>query len=146
MVGCRNPADMLSFKAALWGRSRVTQPWEKAWSGKLPNVSQAQNGAAREMYLDPPPTAAQITQLGSAYKFYYFVGHVVGVNAADTSVLPGDRGLLLLRAQAEAMKELFMRNVGKPVAMRDGLSQGTRNGTPGYLFEVLMKLFEGAIR
>jgi hypothetical protein len=35
-----------------------------------------------------------------------------------------------------------MRNVGKPVSMRDGISGGTRNGTPTYLFEALMKEFE----
>ena len=43
-----------------------------------------------------------------------------------------------------AMKEMAMRNIGKPATMRDGISGQTRNGTPSYLFETLMKEFENA--
>ena len=139
------PADMLSFKAALWGNARRAQPWEKAWTGKLPDARLAMNGLVRELHLQPPPTSQQITVLGSTYKFYYFAGHVVGAAAVDTSILAGDRGLLILRAQAEACKELAMRNITKPASMRDGISNQTSNGTPAYLWEQLMKQFEGNI-
>jgi hypothetical protein len=138
------PADMLTFKAALWGNNRTAQPWDKTWPGRLPDVRLAMNGAVREMHLQPPPAAYQITALGAAYKFYYFAGHVIGAAAVDTSVLSGDRGLLLLRAQAEALKEMAIRNVNKPVSMRDGISNMSRNGTPSYLWEQLMKQFEAA--
>jgi hypothetical protein len=137
------PADFLSYKAALWGIGRV-QPWDKSYTGKLPDVRCALNGAVRELHFLPPPTATQITVLGASFKFYYFAAHTIDATAANTTILPGDRGLLLLRAQAEAMKEMAMRNIGKPVQMRDGMSNGPRNGTPSFLFDVLMKQFEAA--
>lgn len=39
----------------------------------------------------------------------------------------------------KACKEMAMRNLTKPVSMRDGISNGPRNGTPAYMFEVLMR-------
>lgn len=139
------PSDLLAYKSELWGiPARRILPWERHYPGRLPDVWLVGDVGAMEIHLLPAPTAAQISVLGSIFKFYYLAAHSIGVSAADTTIKAGDRGLLLLRAQAEAMKEMSMRNIGKPVAMRDGLSQGTRNGTPQYLFEVLMKLFEGA--
>lgn len=139
------PADLLSYKSDLWGiPGRRINPWETTYPGRLPDVRSAVSGATRELHFLPAPTTAQITVLGSAFKFYYFAAHSIGATAADTTMQAGDRGLLLLRAQAEAMKEMSMRNIAKPVSMRDGLSQGTRNGTPQYLFEQLLKMFEGA--
>lgn len=136
------PGDILIFKSALWGIGRTARPWEKSWTGHLPDVRLAVNGATRELHLLPAPTTQQISVLGSSYKFYYFAAHSVSADAAQTTIAQGDRQLLLLRAQAEAMRELAVRNIGKPVSMRDGISGGTRNGTPTYLFEALMKEFE----
>jgi hypothetical protein len=139
------PADLHSYKFDLWSSpARRIQPWERNYPGRLPDVTLCGSGAAREIHFTPAPTAQQIAVLGSTFKFYYFAAHSIGAQVIDTTIQAGDRGLLLLRAQAEAMKELAMRNINKPVAMRDGLSQGPRNGTPQYLFEQLMKLFEGA--
>ena len=140
------PVDLLLFKSALWGNGRAAQPWDKSWTGRLPDVRLAMNGAVREMHLQPAPTAHQIAVLGATYKFYYFAGHVIGTSASDTSVLPGDRSLLLLRAQAEALKEMAMRNINKPTSMRDGISNMTRNGTPAYLWEQMMKVFEERVQ
>ncbi|SCX40349.1 hypothetical protein [Nitrosospira sp. Nsp1] len=140
------PADIQIFKSALWGVSRTARPWERSWTGRLPDVRLAMNGNTPEMHLLPAPTAPQISVLGSAYKFYYFAAHSVSADAAQTTIVHGDRGLLLLRAQAEAMRELAVRNVSKPVSMRDGISGGTRNGSPTYLFEALMKEFESRIQ
>jgi hypothetical protein len=80
--------------------------------------------------------------LGSEFRYYYFALHSIGAAAADTTVKASDRGLLLLRAQAEAMKEMAMRNIKKPVQMRDGLASAPRNGTPASLFQALMDQFE----
>lgn len=136
------PADIVMFKSALWGVARTSRPWERTWTGYLPDARLLLNGGIRELHLSPAPTSHQISVLGSIYKFYYFAAHTVSADAAQTTVMKQDRGLLLLRAQAEAMRELAMRNVSKPVTMRDGISGGTRNGTPTYLFEALMKEFE----
>lgn len=140
------PADLLSYKSDLWGMgARSYKPWDTGYPGRLPDVRVAVNGAVREIHFLPAPTAAQITALGASFKYYYFAAHAIGTLAADTTILPGDRGLLLVRAQAEAMKEMAMRNIGKPVTMRDGISNGPRNGTPSFLFETLMKTFEGGV-
>jgi hypothetical protein len=66
---------------------------------------------------------------------------VLGDNAADTTVTAADRGLLLLRAQVEAMRELSVRAAAKPVQLRDGLSGVARNSTPAALHEVLLRVF-----
>ena len=53
-------------------------------------------------------------------------------------------GCRLNTYESEAMRELAMRNVIKPQAMRDGYSSTPRNGTPSALFEALMAEFKGA--
>ena len=52
------------------------------------------------------------------------------------------RSLLLLRAQAEACRELALRNVSKPVTMRDAVGSQPRNGTPSALYQMLLTEFE----
>ncbi len=139
------PADFHGFKCHLWGeKGRGVKPWEKAWPGQLPRVYAGEIGGALKLYLDPTPTAHQIALLGTGFKYFYFARHAIAADAADTTIREGDRGLLILRAQAEAMKELAARNVGKPVSMRDGITNGPRNGTPAALYQGLMDLFERA--
>lgn len=135
------PAAMVAFKLALWGSKRGN-PWEDNWPGKLPRVTLVVNGSVKELHLDPAPSAAQVATLGVDYQFYYYAAHAIGAAASDTTVLPGHRGLLLLRAQAEAMQELTVRNLNKPVQLRDGLSGTPRNSTPAALFSTLMDMFE----
>ena len=53
------------------------------------------------------------------------------------------RTVAQVRAQAEAMRELAMRNVVKPQQMRDGYTSMPRNGTPAALFETLLAEFKG---
>jgi len=138
------PALFCAFKSHLWGIAPRSspQPWEKGWPGKLPKVKVVETNddpVTRQLHLDPPPTGAQIGALGTEFRFYFYGGHVVDATAAKTSVAPGDRGLLILRAQAEAMRELAMRNVNKPVMMREGIASQPRNGTPSWLYQELLK-------
>jgi hypothetical protein len=140
------PADMLAYKSALWGAERRIQPWEKHYPGRLPDVYLSEESGERKLHFLPAPTAQQIAVLGSTFKYWYFAAHQIGEDAADTTILSGQRGLLLLRAQAEAMREMAMRNIAKPVSMRDGVSNGPRNGTPAALYAALMQEFEEAAR
>ncbi len=140
-AGYAAPGDFQVFKAALWGNT-TARPWEKSWPGRIPSAHAVEVGGVTEIHLDPAPTAAQISLLGSAYKFFYFAKHVISTTSASTTVRPGDRGLLLLRAQVEAMKEMAMRNIKKPVQLRDGIASAPRNGTPAALFEMLTGLFD----
>jgi hypothetical protein len=138
-------ADFASFKTDLWREpSKVPKPWDPAYPGALPRVCAVREVDAWFIQFEPAPTALHLSALGSTFKFYYFAAHAVGEAEADTTVNPQDRGLLLLRAQAEAMLALGMRNAGKPVQLRDGLSGTPRNSTPAALHEQLMKLFKEA--
>ena len=139
------PDDLLDVKLPIWGtrEKRARHPWNSDWPGPLPRLSVVENGGQRELWLSPPPSAAQIADLGSAYRFFYFAGHVVDADAAKTSVQPGDRHLLLIRAAAEAMQELAHNGVTKPVQLGSaGVGSMPKNGTPGALAESLLKQFQ----
>lgn len=138
------PDDLANFKSHLWGITPIAagKPWEKTFPGRLPNVSVGEVNGSPAIMLTPPPTAFQIGVLGSEFRYYYFARHVIGATAIDTTVRDADRGILLLRAQAEAMKEMSMRNIKKPVQIRDGLASAPRNGTPASLFQALLDEFE----
>jgi hypothetical protein len=143
------PADFVSFKSHLWGIApkRAPRPWEQTWPGRLPDVRLVDAGATtivRKLQLDPAPQAFQISALGAEFRFYYYAAHVLGAAPAETSIVDADRGLLILRAQAEAMRELAFRGSKKPVQLRDGLSGTPRNATPTYLFEALLAEFQEA--
>jgi len=140
------PADLLHIGYPLWGAAEkaARQPWDGNWPGRLPRITIIENGGTRELWLDPPPTAAQITDLGATYPFTYFAAHVVDANAANTTIRPGDRALLLIRAAAEALQELAHHSVVKPVQLGNaGVGSMPKNGTPGALAEKLLELFEG---
>ncbi|HYE71575.1 MAG TPA: hypothetical protein VD932_08650 [Aquabacterium sp.] len=138
-------ADFASLKIDLWrDPAKLPRPWEATYPGALPQVCPAWDGDAWWIQFEPAPTSAQISVLGATFKYYYFAKHVVAAAAADTTVNPQDRGLLLLRAQAEAMLGLATRNAGKPVQLRDGLSGAPRNSTPAAMFQTLMDLFKEA--
>lgn len=131
-----------AYKAHLWDRTACfPQPWEPGYPGATPRVCASSDGAAYALDFSPAPTALHLAALGSTFKFYYFAQHVLGATAAETTVAAADRGLLLLRAQAEAMRELTLHQANKPVSMRDGLSGTPRNSTPAALHEMLLRLF-----
>lgn len=137
--------DFQNFKVHVWEPKGVClQPWEPGYPGALPRVTCYKDGTGNWLAFEPAPSALHIAQRGSAFKFYYFAMHAVGAAAVDTTVAAADRGLLLLRAQAEAMLELTLRNVAKPVQLRDGLSGTPRNSTPAALHATLLAMFKDA--
>jgi hypothetical protein len=136
-------SDFAAFKTDLWREpSRLPKPWDPSHPGALPRIEAVRDGAAWFVQFEPAPTAAHLAVLGTAFKYYYFAEHAIGESASDTTVNPQDRGLLLLRAQVEAMQALAMRNAGKAVQMRDGLSGVARNSTPAALHQQLLQLFK----
>lgn len=142
------PADMYQFKSSLWGNAPVprAKPWERSWPGPMPDVRMVDGQVGRELHLVPAPTALQLMTLGSEFRFYYFAKHTVAEDAANTTLAPDDRFLLLLRAQAEAMRELMIRNIKKPVTMREGLNSSPRNSTPAAMYEKLMDEWNGKVK
>lgn len=143
------PADFQGFKSSLWGISpaRKFAPWEKTWTGRLPDVrlvETSSNPVTRKLELMPGPSGFQISALGAEFRFYYYAAHSVNASAALTTIQPGDRQLLILRAQVEALRELAVRNVTKPIVMREAMTSQARNGTASYLYEKLLSEFREA--
>ena len=134
-------ADFAQDKTHSWG-SRPPKPWAPEYPGALPRVSVAQEGTANVLVFDPAPSMLHISAHGSTFRFWYFGTHTA--DATGSTLAPVDRPLLLLRAQAEAMRELTLRNVNKPVALRDGLSGTPRNSTPAALYQALLQEWERA--
>lgn len=138
-------ADFAAFKTDLWrDQSKLPKPWAPTWPGALPRIQAARGGDGWTLLFDPAPTAAHLSVLGTVCKYWYFAEHVIGADAADTTVAAQDRGLLLVRAQAQVMLALAMRNASKPVTMRDGVSGVARNSTPAALYDALMQVFREA--
>jgi hypothetical protein len=131
------PADMVRFKSAIWGMrgADFPNPWDKSWPGPLPRCRSIDDGM---ISLCPAPTAHQIATLGSAYRFYYVARDAIGEAAENTTIHPVDRDLLLLRAQAEAMLELSLRDSVRPVQIGGGFGQQAKTGTPAALYTQLM--------
>ncbi|NDP59572.1 MAG: hypothetical protein GZ090_09465 [Oxalobacteraceae bacterium] len=141
------PANLYLFKSSLWGIAPVARakPWERQWPGPMPDVRVVDGISGRELHLTPAPTQLQLMTLGAEFRYYYFGKHTIGDTDTTTTLPAGDRFLLLLRAQAEAMREMSMRNITKPVAMRDSLHSAPRNMTPAALHAELMREWESKV-
>jgi hypothetical protein len=141
------PPDLVRVHRTRWADSYRGQQWDRDWPGPFPRVSVVRNGANKLLFLTPAPNARQIAVLGQTFPYDYCAHHLIGENAVDTTVDTADRSLLLLRAQAEAMKELALRNLAKPVSLGPpGASVGSmpKNGSPAGLYELLMSEFQAA--
>jgi len=138
------PADAIDEHSLQWGKNqkRDLKPWDAAWPGALPRMDIVGDPGARKLVFSPAPSLHQVTVLGAACPFRYFAGHKIDASAANTTIKPEDRALLLLRAQAEAAKEMSMRGIKKPISLRDGMNGAPRNGSPASLHYQLMKEFE----
>lgn len=137
--------DFAQLKMHTWADPALTPPpWEASYPGAVPRVAAAWDGAAWWLEFSPAPTPRQIAAWGAVFRFWYFARHQLGEAGEPSTLGEDDRGLVLLRAQAEAMREMAMRNVVMPQEMRDGYSGTARNGQPAALFQVLMDEFNRA--
>lgn len=136
------PAGIVAYSYSAWSAGKMPAPWAANYPGPEPRVSLIGLPGARVLYFEPAPTALQVALFGATFPFRYLGGYAIGTAAADTTVLAQDRGLLILRAQVEALREIAVRNLGKPVSLRDGLSGQARNAQPAFLYSDLMDEFE----
>ncbi len=145
--GYELPADARRFHTATWvDKWRQCQPWDVP-SGLRPPVASVRvsAGGGRELQLSPAPTWQFIQVVGAAHTVHYYSEHVITDSEAECTIDEADEHLLLARAQAEAMKELALRGVGKPVTFRNGsLGVTPSNTTPSALHKMLMDWFEKA--
>ena len=72
--------------------------------------------------------------------YQYYARHAIAENS--TTLRDADVPLLILRAQAEAMRELAMRAHQKPVSLRGGSVGQLSNMQPSALYEMLLAEFE----
>ena len=138
------PADFDTFGFSHWGIriKKAKQPWNPDYLRPVPQPRVVDVGGVRNLYFDTPPNAQEINTYGVSYDYFYAARHAIGDTDAETTIQDQYLHLVLLRASAEAMKELANRNVGKPVQLRDGLQSGPKNGTPAALYKQLMDEFD----
>ena len=135
------PADCLRYGMTTWG-AVLPNPWEASWPGPLPRVT-ARGG---RLWFMPAPTAKQVAVLGAEYAYFYDALHVVGDAPEDTTVEVADRDLLLLRAQAEAMQELAIRDGVRPVTAQGAGSGQPKTGIPAALAQYFIGQFRQQVR
>lgn len=137
------PEDLLLPKVGFWS-ARFIAPWNLP-RAPMPVLTLVEQGGQRYLHLRPSPTAEQIHVFGASYGYYYLADHVLTEETVTVSMR--DRGLLILRAQAEAMRELAFRNYTKPVSLRGGsgaMGGMPRNSTAAALYQALLAEFERA--
>jgi len=136
------PADLIRINAALWGAAHGIEPWDDRYPGPLPRHRIHRDAATVTLRLLPAPTRHQITQLGAEYTFYYAAGYWTGDPADDIELdRENDRELLLLRAQAEAAREMAIQNVGRPSETKIQMAQ-SKDMTARGLFDALIAEFD----
>lgn len=127
------PPDMLRFRYPL--RQRVAlKPWDPGYAP----VFSACHAIGCRLVFDVPPSSAQIAAHGSNFVFVYVALDSIGATAAETTIAAPDRDVLLLRAQAEALLELSLRDSVRPVQIGGGFGQQAKTGTPAALYHDLM--------
>lgn len=134
------PEDLLLPKISQWGHVNV-KPWLVPRE-PLP-VIRVLDGTTRKLVLAPPPSSAQIAAFGATFTYYYLAAHTLDESANTTTIAAEDRDLVILRAQAEAMRELALRDAAKPVTLRGGNASGgaPKVGTPAALYQSLLAEF-----
>lgn len=137
------PADLKSVHACWWGRSAKahTEVWADHHPGRLPEWGTSRNEAGvRFLRAQPAPSARQINLLGGDCELEYCADHVL--NDSECTLDGEELDLLILRAQAEAMRELSLKNATTPYQLREGISSVPKNGTPAYLYQELLAEFD----
>ena len=142
------PAEALRVAVVQWS-DRVISQWRTAGYLSPPaplqaSIVQGSNGAKLRL---AAPLHGKAPSAGTVYVTLH-TPHTLPLTDADDipqTVPDADEDLLLLRAQAEAMRELAARGITKPVTLRDGQSQGPRNGTPAAMQGRLLQEWQEAM-
>ena len=142
------PADLVQVLATHYGRAEKMQrqPWDAGYpTQRLPDVKvRYRADGSRYLQVFPAPNYQLMAQIGAVVGYEYSAGHVV--TDSYSSLTPVLVHLAILRAQAEAMRELAMRNSSMPTQVKDSLTNTPANGTPSYLYTLLMNEFYERVR
>ena len=139
MYGC--PEDLIKIYKCQYGVNlkNSQKPWDDSYVGSLPRWHIFNNKDQRILYADPAPNALQIAMIGAHCELIYCAAHVLTESTCSLST--DEVGLLILRAQAEAMREIAIKNTTQAYQLREGISSTPQNGTPAYLYKTLMQEF-----
>ncbi|WP_067519511.1 hypothetical protein [Endozoicomonas ascidiicola] len=137
------PADLIGFKCHSWGlaQRQMYQPWQPGYPQRLPTVS-ITGGKTKQLALSFPPDHVLMGQAGCRFDYQYYARHVLSESTEETTVPESERDLLLLRAQAEAMKILSIRYSDKTISSKQMVSGATKIGTPAALYKEFLNDFE----
>jgi hypothetical protein len=139
------PADLIKPLYSNWGldKLRRSKPWNPDWIGCLPGIDMVVQSNIRKLLLAPAPTAEQIGIIGAAYAYTYSATYVLADTDAAGNIPDELKQPLLVRALAAAMLALANRGITKPVVVgKAGVGSMPSNGSPAYLAEAYLKLFE----
>lgn len=134
------PANIKRVTRTTWGREarKTRKPWNSNYPQQLPFLELIETGTSAMLDLSRSVNASEISDIGSACGYFYEAAHSINTDAANTTIKPADRPLLIMRAQVEACRELAFRQIGKPVSLRTGVGGQAKNGTPAALSDSLM--------
>lgn len=137
------PDDFASLAWVEYGAKsrREFKPWERQYMNPPFQLHVLRGETGRKLRAVQEVTESMISTHGAECAFFYNAVHVL--TDSESTVPSADEGLLLLRAQAEAMKEMSVRNILKPVTIQTGIAGALSNGTPGGLCEMMMRYYEG---
>ena len=142
------PADLVQVLATHYGRAEKMQrqPWDAGYpTQRLPDVKvRYRADGSRYLQVFPAPNYQLMAQIGAVVGYEYSAAHIVTEEVCTLTEV--DVQLAILRAQAEAMRELAMRNSTQPTQIKDSLTNTPANGTPSYLYTLLMNEFYGRVR
>ncbi len=137
------PDDLYEFKITTWGDDvrRKSKPWDPNYKYINPSVSIHTDGAVKKIVIDHTPTATDLILNGAKFYYYYYAQHEL--TETTSTIADCDKHLLILRAQAEAMRELSFRNLYSTTRVKSGTSKPNL-GNPADLHIQLMNEFEAA--
>lgn len=135
------PDNLIDVKVHSWGRAQRRLPfWDPQHPRTLPRLSAFDAGDAMQLRLSSPPSAGMIGQLGAKMPYFYYAEREI--DGDQVPVRGRDADILLVRAQAEVMRQLANHHVNRPVATRDVVGSQPRNGTPAALCELYLRHFQ----
>ena len=135
------PAEMVRPQHPVWP-PLPAQPWARRYRGPMPLLRRVVRIAEVQVAVSPVPTEALVADVAGSLGYYYEARHSIGELAEETTIDPGWRDLLLLRAQAEACRELALSNVVKPIQLHRGMGAQPTRAQPSVLYELLMSEFK----
>lgn len=140
------PTDLIRIHKCNWGKDARSfqRPWDDHYIGSLPYWRICRNDKGERLLIaEPAPTVIQERVIGSRGELVYTAAHVLTDD--ECSLNDEEIGLLILRAQVEAMREISMKNSTQAYQLREGISSTPMNGTPGYLYIKLSDEFNARV-